>query len=154
MREWPGLFCCLVFWLVVPASAATADTAREHAQRGREAIARGETKAAESELRQAVQLAPRDAEFLALLGVVLGMQQKLQESDVYLEKALRIDPDDAATRRNLAWNQFQLGQLVPTKSNLERILEQKPGDQQATLILGMVDEKPRSQAAPLFLQSA
>jgi tetratricopeptide (TPR) repeat protein len=151
MREWPGLVCCLVIWLAVPAHAATAEAAREHAQRGREAIARGETKAAESELRQAVQLAPHDAEFLALLGVVLGMQQKLQESDVYLEKALRVDSTDAATRRNLAWNQFQLGQLAPAKSNLERILEQKPGDQQSTLILGMVDEELKEYRAAIRL---
>jgi tetratricopeptide (TPR) repeat protein len=151
MLERTSVVWCLVIGLAVPASAATADTAREHAQRGREAIARGETKTAESELRQAVQLAPRDAEFLALLGVVLGMQQKLQESDVYLEKALRVDPTEASTRRNLAWNQFQLGLLAPAKSNLERILEQKPGDQQATLLLGMVDEELKEYRAAIRL---
>ena len=154
MRDWLGLLCCLVMWLSVPAHAATADTAREHAERGREAIARGETKTAESELRQAVQLAPREAEFLALLGVALGIEQKLQESDAYLEKALGIDPTDTATRRNLAWNQFQLGQLTPAKSNLERVLKQKPGDHQATLILGMVDEELKDyRAASRLLES-
>jgi tetratricopeptide (TPR) repeat protein len=56
-----------------------------------------------------------------------------------------------ATRRNLAWNQFQLGQLAPAKSNLGRILEQRPGDQQSTLILGMVDEELKEYGAAIHL---
>jgi tetratricopeptide (TPR) repeat protein len=80
-------------------------TAQTHAAKGRELLARGYSSAAERELRQAVELAPHEAEYLALLGVALGMQRKLQESDVYLEKALQLDPADSVTRRNLAWNQ-------------------------------------------------
>ncbi len=120
---------------------AQGGSAQAHAERGRQAFARGEVNAAEAELRQAVRLAPEDAEYLALLGVVLGMQQKLQESDDYLEKALRLDPTDSATRRNLGWNQFQLGQLARAKTNLERVVKQKPGDPQAILVLGMVNEE-------------
>jgi tetratricopeptide (TPR) repeat protein len=132
-------------------SAAPEDTAQDHAERGRQAIARGEVKAAEAELREAVRLAPQDAEYLALLGVVLGMQHKLQESDGYLEKALRFDPADAATRRNLAWNQFQLGRLAPARTNLERVLKQKPGDPQATLVLGMVEEERKDYPRAVHL---
>ena len=119
----------------------------EHAERGRQAIANGEPKAAEAELRQAVQITPQDAQYLALLGIALGMQQKLQESDAYLEKSLSLDPSDSATRRNLAWNQFQLGQLAPAEANLERVLKQRPDDRTATLVLGMVDEELRNYSA-------
>src|SRR5215467_5796221 len=125
--------------VVVPhTGAAQDDPSRIHSAQGRQALARGDARAAEAEFRQAVLLAPEDPEFLALLGVVLGMQRKLQESDDYLEKALRLDPGDCATRRNLGWNQFQLGQLAPAKANLERVVKQKPGDTQALLVLGMV----------------
>lgn len=83
---------------------------------------------------------------MALLGVVLGMQRKLQESDRYLEKALRLDPADSVTRRNLAWNQFDLGELSQAKSNLTRVLREKPEDETASLLLGMVEEELRQFA--------
>jgi tetratricopeptide (TPR) repeat protein len=101
----------------------------------------GDLKGAEVEMRQAVELAPRDPAYLGSLGAVLGMEQNLPESNVYLEKALHINPDDLATRRNLASNQFQLGQLQPAKENLERILKAKPGEPTSVLLLGMVEEE-------------
>jgi tetratricopeptide (TPR) repeat protein len=149
----PSLHCCLGVLLgaLVAGTAVAGETAQTHAERGREAIARGEVSAAEAELRQAARLAPQDAEYLALLGVVLGMQQKLEESDEYLEKALRLEPTDSATRRNLGWNQFQLGQLAPAKANLERVAKQQPGDAQATLVLGMVEEELKNYRAAIRL---
>ena len=140
MRQWSIFLCCLVIFCALPASSAS-DAARDHAERGRQALARGDLKAAEAELRQAVQLAPQEFEYLALLGIALGSEQKLQESDLYFERALRLDPSDVAVRRNLAWNQFQLGQLEPAKANLQKVLKLKPDDSQATLVLGMVEEE-------------
>jgi tetratricopeptide (TPR) repeat protein len=156
MRQLIRAGCVLAFLAVAPASSIEArpqssSPAQEHAERGRLAIARGEPKAAEAELRQAVQLAPQDAQYLALLGIALGMQQKLQESDVYLGKSLRLDPTDSATRRNLAWNQFQLGQLAPAKENLDGVLKQKPDDAAAKLVLGMVHEELRDYRAAVRL---
>ena len=114
-------------------------------------MARGDSSAAERELRQAVEMAPHEAEFLALLGVALGMQRKLQDSDVYLEKALQLDPSDSVTRRNLAWNQYDLGELGPAKENLERVLKEKPRDATATLLLGMVEEESQHFANAIKL---
>jgi tetratricopeptide (TPR) repeat protein len=125
--------------------------AQGHAERARQSLGRGQLKIAETELRQAVELAPQEGEYLGLLGIVLGMQQKLQESDTYLEKALRLNPGDSATRRNLAWNQFQLGQLEPAKTNLERVMKEKPRDNAATLVLGMVHEELRDYRRALTL---
>jgi tetratricopeptide (TPR) repeat protein len=76
-----------------------------------------------------------------MLGVVLGMQQRLQEADVYFEKALRLAPTDSATRRNLAWNQFELGELARAKGNLTQVLKEKPHDSAAILVMGMVEEE-------------
>ncbi|MFN7996571.1 MAG: tetratricopeptide repeat protein [Bryobacteraceae bacterium] len=140
MRPWFSLFFCLVLY-AAPVAGDSGTAARDHADRGRDAIAGGQAKAAEVELRQAVRLSPQEPAYLALLGIALGMQNQLRESDEYLEKALHLDPSDTATRRNLAWNQFQLGQLAPAKANLLRVLKEKPADRQATLVLGMVDEE-------------
>jgi tetratricopeptide (TPR) repeat protein len=151
MQERLNLLCCQVLLCAATLGGDTTDAARKHAERGREAMARGEAKVAENEFRQAVQLSPQESEYLALLGIALGMEQKLQESDEYLEKALQLDPADTATRRNLAWNQFQLGQLAPARANLERSLKQKPGDNQAILVLGMVDEELTDYSAAVRL---
>lgn len=145
-----GLCAVLVFALTaVPLVNAVPPQAGEHAERGRELLGRGDLPAAERELRKAVQLAPQDPENLALLGAALGMQNKLQESDVYLEKALRLDPGDSATRRNLAWNQFVLGDLASAKANLNRVLKQKPHDSAAILLSGMIAEESKNYSAAL-----
>ena len=139
---------------VAAAPAQHAAAAQEHADRGRQLIGRGELAPAERELRKAVDLAPGSAEFLGLLGVVLGMCQKLQESDLYLEKALRLDPADSALRRNLAWNQFELGQLAPAKINLDRVLKENPRDSVATLLMGMIEEERKQyETAVKLLES-
>jgi len=126
-------------------------TAQEHVEQGRQLLGRGDLPGAEGELRKAVELSPEDAESLGLLGVVLGTQQKLQEADVYLEKALRLDPADSATRRNLAWNQFELGQLAQAKANLAQVLKEKPHDAAAILVMGMVEEELQQYAGALKL---
>lgn len=74
-----------------------------------------------------------------------------QDSDMYLEKALRFDPTDSATRRNLAWNQFELGELEPAKANLARVLKETPHDATAILLLGMVEEESQNLTRALKL---
>ena len=54
---------------------------------------------------------------------------------------MHLDPADSITRRNLAWNQFELGQLAAAKVNLERVLSEKPHDATAILLMGMVEEE-------------
>jgi tetratricopeptide (TPR) repeat protein len=68
------------------------------------------------------------------------MQQRLQDANIYFEKALRLDPNNLAVRRNLAANQLQLGHLGAAKENLERILKVAPRDPPTILLLGMVAE--------------
>ena len=124
---------------------------QEHAEQGRQLLEHGDLSTAERELRKAVELSPEDAQVLGLLGVVLGMQQKLQEADIYFEKALRLDPTDSATRRNLAWNEFELGQLAQAKANLAQVLREKPHDSAAILVMGMVEEELQQYAGALKL---
>ena len=115
--------------------------AQAHADKGLRLMQEGDLRGAETELRLAVRSDPENAVHLGSLGAVLGMEKKLKESSAYLEKALRLNPADSATRRNLASNQFQLGQLDPARQNLERLLKVKPDDRTSVLLLGMVDEE-------------
>jgi tetratricopeptide (TPR) repeat protein len=128
-----------------------ASAAEAHVARGRELLASGDLPGAERELREAVKRASNDAEYLALLGVALGRQRKLQDSDVFFERALRLDPADSITRRNLAWNQFDLGELAAAKANLARVLKEKPKDATTILLMGMVEEELQHFASALKL---
>src|SRR5438093_10297953 len=102
-------FCLLLFWLQ--------SAAQDHAKRGFQFWQKGELKPAEEEFREAVRLAPNDAVALSFLGSVLAREQKLEEANVYLARALKIDPEDAGTRFNLALNQFRLDQPASAKTN-------------------------------------
>jgi tetratricopeptide (TPR) repeat protein len=122
-----------------------------HKQRGLTYAKAGNLEAAERELRQAAESAPNDAEILGTLGSVLAMSGKLEESTGWLEKALARDPENDITRRNLATNQWRLGRLPDARRNLEKVLKANPGDQQATLILGLVAQKQHDYARAVRL---
>src|ERR1051326_6694240 len=114
--------------------------AREHAERGLTFARRNDLKAAEAEFRRAVELSPRNIEYLTELGGLLGMQRKLEESSIYFQRALKVDPSSVAIRRNLASNQWQMGRFAEARENLKRVLTSNPQDSRTILLLGMVAE--------------
>jgi len=137
---------CPVASLTQPSSGRVeqgANQAQEHADKALELVKKGDLVGAEVELRQAVELAPRNAAYLGSLGAVLGMLHRLDDSNVYLQRALAVNPNDLASLRNLASNQFQLGELEPARHNLEKLLKARPGDPEAVLLLGMVEEESK-----------
>lgn len=125
---------------LIALKAAESD-AREHADRGTQLLNQGDLAGAEAEMRKAVELAPGEPAYLSSLGAILGMEHRLDESSMFLKQALAIDPQDMAARRNLGSNQLQLGQLQPAKENWERVVQARPGDNVAVLLLGMVCEE-------------
>jgi Flp pilus assembly protein TadD len=129
------------------------DKAQQHARRGLNLAGAGDLKAAESELRQAAELAPTRATYLADLGMILGMQQRFKEAGTYFKRALKLDPGNLTVRRNLAVAQWHLNQLREAKKNLEFILLAKPGDQSAIRLLGMVAERTKDYATASKLLS-
>ncbi len=87
-----------------------------------------------------MQRAPKDPSYPARLGTVLAGQGKLEEAAQYFEKALKLNPKDLITRRNLAASYWQLGKLPEARRNLETVLAAKPDDPWSILLLGMVSE--------------
>jgi tetratricopeptide (TPR) repeat protein len=140
--------CCLSSQVL---AGQTKSEAELHAERGVRLMQAGDLPAAEAELRQAVRLSPHDPVHLTELGVVLGMEQKLAESDLYFQEALEFDPGNVSIRRNLAKNQWRLGEFESAKANLQKVLEAQPGDGESTLILGMVEENLQHFASALRL---
>src|SRR6185436_6884950 len=139
----PALLCGLA--LLGPALAFESPSqqnkrAEEHASRGFKLAEAGDVAKGELELRRAIALSPRNAVFLAGLANLLAMQQKLREGGTYFEKALKLDPENIATRRNLAAIQWQLGDLQAARTNLNSIIQRKRDDKAAVLLLGLVEE--------------
>jgi tetratricopeptide (TPR) repeat protein len=118
-----------------------------HADKGLQFAQEGNLALAEEELRQAVDLAPDNVGFLSNLGTVLAMEKKLDESTILFERAVKLNPADTGARRYLAANLWQLHRYAEAKKNLLLILKAKPGDPQASLLLGMVSENTGDYAA-------
>lgn len=161
IKSRPGRPCCahpiflfLAFHACFASGAPRQSPARaqEHAESGKRFARLNDLNAAEAEFREAVELSPNNAEYLADLGGILGIERKLDESTSYLLKALALDPRNISIRRNLASNQWQTGRLEEAKENLNRVLSVKPGDPRTVLLLGMVSEglQEHAEAARLL----
>jgi tetratricopeptide (TPR) repeat protein len=126
--------------------APQSSEAERHANKAQELAQAGDLKAAEAELRRAVELAPDAPSYLAALGTVLAMEKKLEESTRVFTRALVIAPHDLTVRRYLAANLWQLHRYPEAKHNLQIILHANPGDRSARLLLGMVAENMKDYA--------
>jgi len=136
---------CTLLLMLAAQAAPTAE--RQHVERGYRLAQNGDLKAAETELRQAVALEPKDAVALALLGIVLSQAQKLDEANTYLERALQLDPTDTNARYNLALNQFRMGKQEAARANVDRVLEEQPDHKQAAALIDLIRAKGGYNAA-------
>jgi tetratricopeptide (TPR) repeat protein len=114
-----------------------AGQAMTHAENGLRMAQSGNLQLAEEELRKAVAMAPSNAVFLSNLGTILAMENKLEESTTFFQNALKLNSADLASREYLAANLWQLHRYVEAKEQLRILLKAKPGDKQASLLLGM-----------------
>jgi protein O-GlcNAc transferase len=136
----PALAYALLF-LAAHAPQSSPAAVRQQVARGYRLAEQGDLKAAETELRQAVKMAPEDPVALAGLGTVLSQTSGLEEANRYLERALTFDPTEPNTRYNLAFNLFRLGKLDAARANLEGILKQHPDHKQAASLLAATRAK-------------
>lgn len=123
----------------LPANSSPADAQAEmHLANASRLIRGGDLRNAESELRRAVDLVPDNPAYLARLGQVLGMQNRMEEAARYYGRALKLAPDSVAIRRNLALTQWSRRLFAEAKSNLEQVLAKVPGDELTRFLLGMI----------------
>jgi len=143
-RRWLGATVPFTLTLILasatlPANSSSADARAEtHLANASRLIRDGDLRNAESELRQAVDLVPDNPTYLARLGQVLGMQNRMEEAGRYYGRALKLAPDSAAIRRNLALTQWSRRRFAEAKSNLEQVLASVPDDELTRFLLGMI----------------
>ena len=114
--------------------------ATDHANRGLTLAREGRLAEAEQELQEAVRAAPGAGLHRAQLGSVLGLQGKWNEALTSFQKAMELDPSDINIRRETAAVQWQLRRWPEAEKNLRFVLENRPGDPGAILLLGLVSE--------------
>ena len=123
----------------LPAHAFPADAqAENHLANASRLIRAGDLREAEAELRRAVDLVADNPTYLARLGQVLGMQNRMEEAARYYRQALKLAPDSLAIRRNLALTQWSRRRFAEAKANLEQVLARVPEDELTRLLLGMI----------------
>ena len=123
----------------LPAHAFPADAqAENHLANASRLIRDGDLREAEAELRRAVDLVADNPTYLARLGQVLGMQNRMEEAARYYRRALKLAPDSLAIRRNLALTQWSRRRFAEAKANLEQVLAKAPDDDLTRLLLGMI----------------
>jgi Flp pilus assembly protein TadD len=137
-------FACaaLVFWVFLPGGAELLNAqnalARQHASKADKLVQTGDLKGAEAEMREALELSPKNPEYLMRVGLILTMQERPKVAAIYFERALKLDPNNLIIRRHLAGSQWQSGRLDAARENMEFILKANPRDSEALLLLGMV----------------
>ena len=132
-------FTLMLAAAALPAHAFPADAqAENHLANASRLIRDGDLREAEAELRRAVDLVGDNPTYLATLGQVLGMQNRMEEAARYYRRALKLAPDSLAIRRNLALTQWSRRRFAEAKANLEQVLAKVPEDELTRLLLGMI----------------
>ena len=98
---------------------------------------------------------PESFELHELLGLTYSALSQDGKAAPHLEKAVRLKPDSASARMNLAINLVQLGKLEPAEAEFKKALELEPQNYDANHNLGELYVRAgRVAAATRYLEQA
>jgi len=138
---YPTIFSALLVLTMGSTLSAQSVPGQDRAANGISLARQGNLVDAEKELRAAVGEAPSVAIYQAQLGSILGLQNKWNEALECFQKSVQLAPENLDFRRETAAVQWQMGLMPAAESNLQYVLEKRPGDPGALLLLGLVREK-------------
>ena len=102
-----------------------------------EAMHKGDNAAAEKDLRRALKIDPHSPAALNNLGIVLARMGRPAEAIPLYEDALKLHPDDASTKRNLAIAYFKAQRYLPAWRLLRPMAATYPTDFQILDLAGL-----------------
>jgi tetratricopeptide (TPR) repeat protein len=98
---------------------------------------------------------PESFEVHELLGMVYAAQSQGAKASTHLEKAVRLKPNSASARMNMAINLVQLGQLQTAEAEFKKALELEPQNYDANHNLGELYVRAGKVAAAMpYLEQA
>lgn len=86
----------------------------------------GDQKAAEPAFRQALQENPNDFDANLYLGALLYKQRHLEEAKIYLDRAVKVRPDDSMARYESAMLKSTSGEYEAAAKQLEDVIKDNP----------------------------
>jgi Flp pilus assembly protein TadD len=104
------------------AAAQTRGDAASQNKLGKAQLAAGDVGGASETLQRAVELNPRDAQLLSILGATLDQQTKHGEAREYHQAALAIAPNDMSVMNNLAMSYALQGKLTDAEGILRKAI--------------------------------
>ena len=116
----------------------TPSAAQRLFQEGEQDLRQGDTEKAITDLREALNIAPKNVAGWNLLALAYNQQRDLPQAVAALQRALEIDPHSARTHINLGSSYFALGKLDLSESEFRAALRDAPQDRDAAYNLGMV----------------
>jgi tetratricopeptide (TPR) repeat protein len=136
---------CLLCFVLVPLASAmhaqgAASSSNERLNRQfQSAVAQyesGRLPEASAALEALLREVPESFEVHELLGLVYSARSQDVKATPHLEKAVRLKPDSASARMNLAINLVRLGKLQPAETEFKKALQLEPKNYDANHNLG------------------
>src|SRR5215475_9271969 len=137
----PTILCVLLALMFAFPLRAQSVPVQDRAANGISLARQGNLVDAEKELRAAVGEAPSVPTYQAQLASILGLQGKWNQALECFRTAVQLAPENLEFRRETAAVEWQMGLMPAAEGNLQYVLEKRPGDPGALLLLGLVKEK-------------
>jgi hypothetical protein len=122
---------------VAAAMAAQPNELAERVARASELLRHGRIDQARGEITRAVELAPSDPRARNLRGILEFHDQRFDEALMTYHELVAESPADAALRLNLGLVYLKLNETEVAITELNRVLEMRPGHQRALGYLGL-----------------
>ena len=115
----------------------------------------GRLPEAATALESLLREVPESFEVHELLGLVYSAQSQDVKATAHLEKAVRLKPDSASARMNLAINLVRAGKLQPAEAEFKKALDLEPKNYDANHNLGELYVRAGKVAAAIpYLEQA
>lgn len=114
----------------------------------------GDMGAAESDLRWVIEKEPNNASALNALGYMLTINTtRYEEAYSFIERAIKLAPQDAAIRDSLGWVYFKLGKFEDAQTHLESAYSELPDDEVAAHLIELYWTTEQKKAAKKLYRS-
>lgn len=135
-------------FLVLDGSGCTSKAKKAyHLNRAEHYYQAGDLDSAEVEYVNVLRRDPENAEAFSRLGIIYYEEGRLQRALFFLSKASQLAPDNLEVRVKLGFVQSSAGQLTNALAQANFILDRKPQDEEAPLLLAEAALSPKAAAA-------
>lgn len=97
-------------------------------------------------LLEKLKASPKDPKLLAQVAALYSSTHQFKDAITYYNKALQVDPKNAATRTELASTLYYSGDVDGALKELQQALRDKPNDVNALFNLGMIKYRGKDDA--------